>query len=428
MSTLSRFEQVQQRWSWLLSLAVLVLLPHHQLYNLPLFLLALTGLAMLWRQPRHWFNAEPNRAYLWLFACFWLPMVLALPDAEHSRSVKTTLEFLRFPLAGMAIMASIQETSSRKKLWLGVTWLCLFWALDGLLQAVAGKNLFGYPVQAGAEAGNYFITGMFYPHFTLGHVLAILLPVYLEGLRRFFRILGIWRVLLAIPVIIAILLTGRRAAWIMMLLATTGYAIHLWYSVYQGQARRYVTGMGVFLLLFGLVSGALYHWDDNFANRVDRTIPDPTQLKQSLAEVTSLRTWIWTVATRMYQDHWINGVGPRGFRYVYGQYAQEGDPFARTGQTHAHMTLLEIATETGSLGLVGYSLFFLLLWRQTGRHLGLPNSHFTMPLLIAILVCTFPLNTAKALYSSFLATLLWWLVALFVAALHVRNPRGEHAA
>ncbi len=415
-------------WMWLWTLLVLALLPHHQLYNVPLILMALYAIFLMFTEPSRLLGPPGNRDFLLLFACFWIPMLLSLPDAVHFRSIKTTVEFMRFPLAGLLMMESIRMPAQRKRLWQGVTWLCLFWAVDGLVQAVAGKNLLGFPVQPGAEPGNYFITGMFYPHFTLGHVLAILFPLYLEGVRRFFRALGLWRILLAIPVIIAILLTGRRAAWIMLAIATIGYAMYLWHSVYQGQTRRFFKAVVVFSIMFSLVGTALYKWDDNFANRVDRTLPDPSHLQQSLVEVTSLRTWIWDVSLRMYADHWINGVGPRGFRYVYAEYAEPEDPFARTGQTHSHMTLLEIAAETGSLGLIGYALFFLLLWKLWLRERRNHPSHFAAPLMIAIVVCVFPFNTAKAIYSSFLATLLWWLVPLYVAALHARNPKGEKSA
>ncbi len=413
-------------WAW--SLLVLFLLPHHQLYNIPLVLLALSGLYLLVSTPRSLLQLPGSRTLLLLFACFWIPMLFSLPDAANPRSIKTTLEFIRFPLAGLMILAAAQEASSRRKIWQGITALCLFWAVDGLVQAVAGFNLLGYPVQPGAQAGNYFITGMFYPHFTLGHVLAILFPVYLEGIRRFARPLRLWRVLLAIPVIIAILLTGRRAAWIMMMLSASGYALYIWSSIYRQQTRRFLSALLLFGLLFGAIGSALYQWDDNFANRLDRTIPDPANLQQSLTEVTSLRTWIWEVALRMYSDHWINGVGPRGFRYVYGQYADAGDPFAQSGQTHAHMTLLEIASETGSIGLAGYLLFLVLLWQRYLQRNQQDSSHFATPLLIAIVVCVFPFNTAKAIYSSFLATLLWWLVPLYVAAIHSQNPKGEQQA
>ncbi len=416
------------RFMWLWTLLILILLPHHQLYNLPLVSMALYGIWLLGRQPGTLLRQPGAQAFLLLFTCIWVPMLLALPDAANIRSLKTAMEFLRFPLAGLLIMASIRHAPQRRKLWQGITWLCLFWAVDGLIQAVLGVNLLGYPVQPGAEPGNYYITGMFYPHFTLGHVLAILFPLYLEGIRRFARPLRMWRVLLAIPVIIAILLTGRRAAWIMLLLSAGGYAVYIWYSIYRAQTRRFLTASLLFTLLFGLIGGTLYHWDSNFANRVDRTVPDPTHLQESLAEVTSLRTWIWEVSLKMYQDHWLNGVGPRGFRYVYSDYAQADDPFAKTGQTHAHMTLLEVATETGTLGLIGYAIFLWLPWHfwRTRRVAG--HSHFAMPLLIALYVCVFPFNTAKAIYSSFLATLLWWLVPLYVAALHSQNPKGEQQA
>lgn len=405
--------------AWLWVLFTLILLPHHQLYNLSLFVLNLLAISLIFT--RHYsvlFTHPAQKYFLLAFACIWLPMALSLTDAEHFRSVKTTLEFLRFPLVGLISILVIRDSASRKKLWIGGTVLCLFWAADGLIQYLCGTNLAGFPLQPGAEAGSMYVTGMFYPHFTLGHVLAILMPLYLEGVRRFFKQLKLMRILLAIPVIVAILLTGRRAAWIMLFLSMSGYAFYLWKTAYRDNTVRYLKAISLFTLLFLAISGAMYKMDDVFSERVDHSLPNPTNFQASMAAVTSLRTWIWHVATDMYQDHWINGVGPRGFRYVYSQYAQEDDPFAQTGQTHAHMTLLEIASETGTIGLIGYLGFFGILAHAWHRRQHANKSQYAAPLLVAVVVCIFPFNTAKAMYASFLATLLWWLLALYFAALY----------
>ena len=71
-------------------------------------------------------------------------------------------------------------------------------------------------------------------------------------------------------------------------------------------------------------------------------------------------------AGRIFRAHWINGVGPRGFREVHAEYAPAHDPYVQTGRslTHPHMFVLEIAAETGIVGLIGYLITFAVLIRR----------------------------------------------------------------
>ena len=67
---------------------------------------------------------------------------------------------------------------------------------------------------------------------------------------------------------------------------------------------------------------------------------------------------IWHASLRMAAAHPINGVGVRGFRYAYPQYAPANDHFVvgescgvGEGACHAHQIVLEVLTETGAIGL-----------------------------------------------------------------------------
>ena len=118
----------------------------------------------------------------------------------------------------------------------------------------------------------------------------------------------------------------------------------------------------------------------------------------------------------MLQDNWINGVGPRGFRYAYRTYADEDNYFVRRGQegqTHPHMVFLEIAVETGVIGLVGFILFYITLFRYwwRGRH-----STITGAWTAALLAGTFPLNAHLAFYGSYWSGFMWLLVSCAVLA------------
>ena len=77
----------------------------------------------------------------------------------------------------------------------------------------------------------------------------------------------------------------------------------------------------------------------------------------------------------MFRANWLNGIGPRGFRHVYVDYAQPDDFWIQRGtqgQTHPHFVALEVAGERGVVGLIRYLLFWFLVfsWLRKVRWLG----------------------------------------------------------
>ena len=131
---------------------------------------------------------------------------------------------------------------------------------------------------------------------------------------------------------------------------------------------------------------------------------------QEIDKATSHRLSLWRTAINIFKSNWLNGVGPRGFRYIYEQYAEKDDWWIRhgaTGQTHPHQTTLEIAAETGVIGIIGYLLFWIALYLYYHR----PDiDHTEIPWAIAITVAMFPLNPHMEFYGSYWASLYWWLI------------------
>ena len=121
----------------------------------------------------------------------------------------------------------------------------------------------------------------------------------------------------------------------------------------------------------------------------------------------------------MIGDNPLNGVGVRGFRHAYADYAEPGDPWisgaaGSGGAFHAHQLAFELLTETGLLGLAGFALALVLTWRHW-RAIGLTGRTAALPLALALGVMVFPLNTHLAFYSTFWSLLCWWLIMLYLS-------------
>jgi len=126
-------------------------------------------------------------------------------------------------------------------------------------------------------------------------------------------------------------------------------------------------------------------------------------------------------------------VGVRGFRVAYPSAASPGDHFLTMekcgdgeGACHAHQVVLEVATETGTLGLLAWfaaTVFALRTWWRAG-----PAARTrAFPATMALVAILFPLNTHMAFYSAWWGLLAAWLLSVWCAALFADLPDAEAA-
>lgn len=121
----------------------------------------------------------------------------------------------------------------------------------------------------------------------------------------------------------------------------------------------------------------------------------------------------------MFTAHPVNGVGARGFRYAFADYADKNDPYLAqdppVNPTHSHHMIMEVATETGLIGLSGFlALIYLLArfgWRATSN-----TQRHMLPFALVLSAAYFPLNTHWAIFGAHLSQFLWFTIALYVAA------------
>ncbi|HHM06106.1 MAG TPA: O-antigen ligase family protein [Gammaproteobacteria bacterium] len=408
-------EQARWRFLWrewwpvLLIWSCLALLPFARSVEVPVVIMAGLGLRLLFKHGRTLVWQGPARLFSVVFFLFWVPALLALPDAVHGqKSLIGTLAYPRFYLAGLFILhVAARPALRRRLLWLSAC-LVLVWLADAVLQFVVGRDILGYEYVPGrlnalfGEESKRF-----------GYVLVILVPLLFEYARRHWpRSVQAVVVLVTVAVV---LLAGSRAAWI------TLFVIGVAYLVLHARARGAVPwrALGGFVLGVALILAAAYTLHEPFHQRLDKSLLVLQGDKASVDTAISHRLPIWTVAIAIYADHPVNGIGMHGFRYAYVNYAQPDDPFVNpktgTGALHAHQLILEIAAETGSFGLVGFIIALFLVLR-----LGLRAPPAARPALLPwglmLLALLFPLNTHVPAYSQLLSVLLWWATALFVAS------------
>ncbi|MBN8726906.1 MAG: O-antigen ligase family protein [Xanthomonadales bacterium] len=397
----------------MLVVSVLVVLPVGRGAELPLLLGAIAGLVLLIGR-RLDFDQPALRLGVLLFACYWLPILISAPMAvAPGKAWSTAATALRFlPFLAFAAWA-LRDARGWPACRGAVAVVVLLWVLDAWVQMATGYSLGG-----AAEAER--ISGIFgADNLKLGPVLAVLSPFLLLAAReRGGRVgLGVAMFLMTGP----ILLAGSRAAWISYALVCVLVG---WREARN--ARRFA----VALLLSGLVVGAFaavaLKDSTRFNARLDRSLLALDGTEQSLDEASAGRVRIWRAALGMTAAHPLTGVGVRGFRYAYPEFAAPGDPFvdaqAGTGAAHAHQIVLEVLSETGLVGLAFWLAGAWLAWRAWRRADAAARERARAPALALLAMC-FPLNTHLAFYSAWWGLLFWWLLALYCAALGARrNP------
>ena len=391
-------------WSWV------ALLPTKNLWNIPIILMAVVGAAMLAVSWRKWWGIRAVRLMALVFLCLWLPMLPALVAATNfDHSLLTTMKFLRLPLAGVFMVTVAASPTDRRNLLFGVFAIQLFWCVDALWQFAFGEDFLGYPWKGQR------IPGLFYPKLHMVLVLAVFLPIYLEAVRRLAaRRVVCWVFL--VPLLLVLALGGGRNAWIM---ASVSGALYLAFIMLRAPVRPGWGRVALWVAVGCTVLAAMYQSVPMLERRVDNTLGLFSGDFDRMDAASGRRLSLWHTALMIFEDNWLTGIGPRGFRHAFADYAPpEGFWMRREppGATHPHQLVLEVGAETGLLGLLGYCLALGTVVSTFARA-GAQERRQMMPWFVALVVAWFPLNSHMAFYGSYWSNVGWWLLCAHLGAI-----------
>ena len=404
-------------------LAFVALLPFEPLYNAPLIALGVLGVLCV-VSGRVRLGSPENRFLCLAFLCMWLPMLASLPDAVNPvESIRKTASLCIYFFAGVYATGAYTRFRDLDRVMAGVTIICIVWCLDALYPLLPGADRFG----AGHEEGGR-LTGLFSHPGRIGNVLVGFAPLFFEGIRR---ASGRWRwspVLLA-PYLAVILLSGARTAWGALAVAAVGY---LWLPTRRTGRGRWKSKRAaaacaaVVLAVTAAASarpeGMVRAWEV-IEPRIESLAGLWSGDRVRIETATSFRISLWETAARMFSEHWLNGVGPRGFRRAYYDYSPVPDYFLmlarfRRPPADPHLPILEIAVSTGVLGLLGYALLAAGLLSRL-RRLDPDSFRFAYPYALALIVALFPLNGHLSFHGVLATGSRWWTIILTASAFAV---------
>ena len=414
-------------WPCWLAWAYIALLPFRRLSEVPLSLFALS-LVFLARSADGRARIQKAATFLLpLFLCYWVPMLVSSVDSvAPEKSWTQSLAALRFLAAGLALSLWLQPADRRHQFLRWTAWLLLFWAFDGFVQLLLGHDLLGIPQHPDR------LNALFADHYQFfGPTLAMLSPLVLEHARRNWPV---WGFELAFALLLgAVLIAGMRAGWLAMGLVCLVYLILAFRPAYHSHRRALITipAIAVIVLLVSTLSSPLLQ------ERIDVTRAFATGADRSLDLSALERAPLFRAAVLMYRDHPVNGVGVRGYPYVYSEYAEPDDVHVAKAEgpligSHAHNIVLEVAADTGSLGLLGLLLATIFAIRFQRRQSSSQRLE-AFPFVLAVVLIVFPFNSHFAIYGTYTSSLIWFLMGLWGASLQLgaagdiplRSSNGE---
>ena len=329
-----------------------------------------------------------------LFACIAVPGLISLLFSVNlDRGISAVFRFAAYALAAWIVLSVTIEEGDAKRIMSFLGILLVAWAVDGFVQLLTGVSLVGDPLVELGEEGA-IVTGSL--QLGYGATLASLSPFFLEALRRAG---GMGVGVLSIPVYAAIVMSGHQSSALLALIGLAGWATLALRNKEIG-VKRQVTGF-VISAIIGLLVGVYL----SIVTGQVSTLGEAPARYQSFFYQTQL----WDLSWQTFKDNWFTGVGMRGF----GTYLMSDADIAIPGLAetwHPHLVLLEVTSETGIVGLMGYLLLLKYLWGYMQDE----RIHVAVAGLVALLA-VFPLGTAVGMYSYLGGNLIFLTFTLLIA-------------
>ena len=329
-----------------------------------------------------------------LFACIAVPGLISLLFSVNlDRSISAVFRFAAYALAAWVVLSVRIEEGDAKRIMSFLGILLVAWAVDGFVQLLTGVSLLGDPLVELGEEGA-IVTGSL--QLGYGATLAILSPFFLEALRRAG---GMGVGILSLPVYAAIVMSGHQSSAVLALIGLAGWTMLALRNKEVG-AKRQVTGF-VISAIIGLLLGVYL----SVVTGQVSTLAVASARYQSFL----FQSQLWELSWQAFKDYWLTGVGMRGF----GTYALATDASTIPGLAetwHSHLTVLEVMSETGLVGLIGYGLLLRWLWGYVQDK----RMHVAVAGLTALLA-VFPLGTAVGMYSYIGGNLIFLTFTLLIA-------------
>ena len=367
------------------------------------------------------YNNLEIRLWTAAFACFFVPAVCSAIDAEHAhRAWEKGIGLLRIYAIGLALIWAFRNEKTLDFLLLVITLILVFWMLDGYYEVLTGRDWLDRAQYPGRVNGPF--DGP-----RLGYHLALLCLLPTLWLYNKDKWIGLAFFLASTLLVV---LSADRGGWVHLFWTITIPAAFL--MILNRSLIKHFVLLG-FVLLLGL--GVGYKTVNGVKEEVNRSLDSILGGGERFEVRERARYHIFGTAILMYLENPVNGIGFRGYRFAYNEYADAAAKLNRgfdavakktKGYSHPHSVPLQFASEMGTIGIVGYLLLLFCswakLWEVVKAQLALASAAWA-----GWISAIFPFNSTLDIGSSGWGIYVWFLLALAICLTQMerRQPRAD---
>ena len=361
-----------------------------------------------------------NNYFFKFFIIFCIILILSSLFSQNVIiSLKNSLFYFRFGIFAICFWYLLENNSRLiKRLFISILICFSSLIIDGYIQYIFGKNLFGYELY-----NQYRVSSFFGSELILGSYLARFFPI-LFGLFIFLDQPKKNKSLLFIMTVIFILseglifLSGERLALFFMNLSAIYIILMLKeYRVYR--LWTYLVSIGLIIIMMNLFPNSKERF-------IDQTFKDFTRNSYENKFNTINKIYIFSKphndmyisAYRIFLDNKLFGVGPRQFRNTCSEYKVS----EYSCETHPHNTYVELLSEAGTFAFIIVAGLFIfisylsikhLILKFTGNKNGIIND-LEVCLLSAIIISLWPFSPSGSFFNNWMSIVYYFPVGLLL--------------
>mgnify|MGYP001278965527 CR=1 FL=1 len=353
-----------------------------------------------------------NNLYFKFFFIFWILLIASSLLSENILiSLKSSFFYFRFGIFSLCFWYLLdKKILNLKYLFITMSFCFLILVLDGYIQFIFGKNLFGYSLY-----NEFRVSSFFGDELILGSYLSRFFPI-LFGLFVFLdspkknKIMLFFITLVFILSESLIFLSGERLALFFMNLSAIYIILMLKeYKIYR--LWTYIVSLGLIVLMLNI-------FPNTKERLIDQTINDFTRSTEKINIFSKPHTDMYKSAYQIFLDNKLFGVGPRQFRnkceeYIVSFYSCE---------THPHNTYIELLSESGIFSFIIVLAVFIILCFLSIKHFifkfiyrnkSILND-FEVCLFSAVIISLWPLSPSGSFFNNWMSIVYYFPVGIIL--------------
>ena len=359
--------------------------------------------------------------YFKFFFVFYLILVLSslLSDIKLI-SLKNSLFYFRFGIFSLCFWYLLDKNSKLiKYLFFSILICFMSLIIDGYIQYIFGKNLFGYKLY-----NQYRVSSFFGSELILGSYLARFFPL-IFGLFILTDRSNKSKSMLSLVTVIFILseglifLSGERLALFFMNISAVYIILMLKeYKIYR--LWTYLVSLVLIVFFINVFPNSKERFIDQTIRDFTKNTLDKTYKTEKIYIFSKNHNDLYISAYRIFLDNKYFGVGPRQFRN--NSCKEEYKISSYSCNNHPHNTYLELLSETGLFSFIIVLSIFLLISFLSIKHLilkfmgdkrGIFND-FEVCLLACIIISLWPISPSGSFFNNWMSIVYYFPTGLLL--------------